>query len=82
LAEISTTRCGKWAESWIPAELRRLDELQRFTHGPTGKFRDLPRGAQPPWLWSDRRGGALGRQGLLVTDPAGFYQTVRAQRRP
>ncbi|MFN2433524.1 MAG: hypothetical protein ABR599_12055 [Gemmatimonadota bacterium] len=47
-----------------------------------GHFADLPRGATPPWLWSDRRGGELGAPGAVVLDPAGLYRRLRAARRP
>ncbi len=54
------------------AEVRPLDQLRAY--------RDLPRGARPPWEWQDRRGH--GARGSVITDPAGLLAVLERASRP
>lgn len=62
--------------------LRPISELRRFCTGDNGAFVGLPRGARPPWLWDDARGGPLARPGLIWSDPATLLKLLRSRRRP
>ncbi len=55
------------------AEIRPLSEVGRWADARRRCFRDLPRGAAPPWFW--RGGGA--REGAIVRDPAALYAACR-----
>lgn len=54
------------------AEIRPLDQLRAY--------RDLPRGASPPWEWRDRRG--RGSRGAVIADPAGLQAALQRSARP
>lgn len=61
--------------------VRPLDALRAFTSGARGGFRELPRGATPPWLWQDRDHPDEAPRGAIVFDPARLYAALRERRR-
>jgi hypothetical protein len=64
-------------------DMRPLSDLVVYTNGEAGDFRDLPPdGARPPWQWYDRRGGVIGRSGLIVRDPAALFVALGRHQRP
>lgn len=63
---------GAHAGPRAAAEIRPLDQLRAY--------RDLPRGARPPWEWQDRRG--LGSRGALIANPAGLLAVLERASRP
>lgn len=65
----------------VTAAIRPLEDLRRFTD-ERGAFRDLPRGAKPPWLWRDKRGGVLGEAGAIVVSPGKLYAALLSTPRP
>lgn len=67
----------------VPAQIRRLEELGKFTRRDAGRaFAELPRGAEPPWLWADRRGGPLGEPGAILENPAALLEALLQVSRP
>jgi hypothetical protein len=66
----------------VVVEIRPLDDLHRFMRSRASGFRDLPRGALPPWLWADRREGRWTKPGALLNDPARYYEDLLRRPRP
>jgi len=64
--------------SYTSASIRPLSDLMRFVDTRRRRFKDLPRGATPPWFW--KGGGAP--EGAIVRDPGAFYRArLRAASR-
>jgi hypothetical protein len=53
--------------------IRPLADIEPFTDPGSPRFKELPRGATPPWHWRFR-GSA---PGAIVRDPAALYQSLR-----
>jgi hypothetical protein len=59
----------------LTASIRPLSEIEPWLDGTGTAFRDLPRGARPPWSW----GGGGVDVGAIVRDPARLYAALRTR---